>query len=184
MLWRCARWSKASGFSYHSPHYSCRRDQPLASGINRLASFLSQGVFCGYSRLVSLPDCSQYKHSENCLSKQYCSLIQIVRPTPAPFNSKMHPPAKKKKHGEAEGGEGGRAVLRAVGGVQSHHAIGAYEKISSHHAREARGNPIPPYAALRAARISASEKPLSLIFEPMAGIEPATSSLPWTRSTN
>ncbi len=33
------------------------------------------------------------------------------------------------------------------------------------HAREARGNPIPPYAALRAARISASEKPLSLILE-------------------
>jgi len=33
------------------------------------------------------------------------------------------------------------------------------------HAREARGNPIPPYAALRAARILASEKPLSLILE-------------------
>ena len=33
------------------------------------------------------------------------------------------------------------------------------------HAREARGNPIPPYAALRAARLSASEKPLSLILE-------------------
>ena len=33
--------------------------------------------------------------------------------------------------------------------------------------REARGNPIPPYAALRAARISASEKPLSLILEPL-----------------
>ena len=33
------------------------------------------------------------------------------------------------------------------------------------YAREARGNPIPPYAALRAARISASEKPLSSILE-------------------
>jgi len=31
------------------------------------------------------------------------------------------------------------------------------------HAREARGNPIPPYAALRAARISAPKKQLSLI---------------------
>jgi len=31
------------------------------------------------------------------------------------------------------------------------------------HAREARGNPISPYAALRAARISATKKPLSLI---------------------
>ena len=52
------------------------------------------------------------------------------------------------------------------------------------HAREARGNPIPPYAALRAARILASEKPLSLILEPMSGIEPETSSLPMTCSTN
>ena len=52
------------------------------------------------------------------------------------------------------------------------------------HAREARGNPIPPYAALRAARISASEKPLSLILEPTTGIEPVTSSLPRTCSTN
>ena len=52
------------------------------------------------------------------------------------------------------------------------------------HAREARGNPIPPYAALRAARISASEKPLSLILEPTSGIEPETSSLPRTCSTN
>ncbi len=51
------------------------------------------------------------------------------------------------------------------------------------HAREARGNPIPPYAALRAARISASEKPLSLILEPMSGIEPETYSLPWSCST-
>ena len=52
------------------------------------------------------------------------------------------------------------------------------------HAREARGNPIPPYAVLRAARISASEKPLSLKLEPMSGIEPETSSLPMTCSTN
>ena len=48
------------------------------------------------------------------------------------------------------------------------------------HAREARGNPIPPYAALRAARISASEKPLSLILEPMSGIEPETSFFAFT----
>ena len=48
------------------------------------------------------------------------------------------------------------------------------------HAREARGNPISPYAALRAARISASEKPLSLILEPLSGIEPETSSFVYT----
>ncbi len=52
------------------------------------------------------------------------------------------------------------------------------------HAREARGLPISPYAALRAARISASEKPLSLILEPKTGIEPVTSPLPWGCSTN
>ena len=56
------------------------------------------------------------------------------------------------------------------------------------HAREARGLAISPYAALRAARISTpvsdSENGLGLIFEPMPGIEPGTSSLPWTRSTN
>jgi hypothetical protein len=34
------------------------------------------------------------------------------------------------------------------------------------------------------ARISASEKPLSLILEPMGGIEPPTSPLPWVCSTN
>lgn len=33
------------------------------------------------------------------------------------------------------------------------------------HAREARGNPIPPYAALRAARISGGETPLALKLE-------------------
>ncbi|MEI7720060.1 MAG: recombinase family protein [bacterium] len=42
------------------------------------------------------------------------------------------------------------------------------------HAREARGNPIPPYAALRAARISGGDTPLSLKLEPRAGIGPAT----------
>jgi len=52
------------------------------------------------------------------------------------------------------------------------------------HAREARGNPIPPYAALRAARISASEKPLSLILEPTSGIEPETSSFTYTSPSN
>ena len=52
------------------------------------------------------------------------------------------------------------------------------------HAREARGNPIPPYAALRAARLSASEKPLSLILEPPPRIELGTSSLRKMRSTN
>ena len=52
------------------------------------------------------------------------------------------------------------------------------------HAREARGNPIPPYAALRAARFSASEKPLSLILEPRPGIEPGTSPIPRVCSAN
>jgi len=33
------------------------------------------------------------------------------------------------------------------------------------HAREAHGNPLPPYAALRAAKISAPKKQLSLILE-------------------
>ena len=51
------------------------------------------------------------------------------------------------------------------------------------YAREARGNPIPPYAALRAAKTSALKKQLSLKLEPLPGIEPGTSSLPWTRST-
>ena len=39
------------------------------------------------------------------------------------------------------------------------------------HAREARGTPISPYAALCAAKNSPSEKPLSLILEAWAGIE-------------
>ena len=52
------------------------------------------------------------------------------------------------------------------------------------HAREARGLPISPYAALRAARLSASEKPLSLILEPKTGIEPVTCGLRYRRSTN
>src|SRR3990167_9605507 len=48
------------------------------------------------------------------------------------------------------------------------------------HAREARGNPIPPYPALRAARISGDETPLALKLEPKAGIEPATYSFAYT----
>ena len=52
------------------------------------------------------------------------------------------------------------------------------------HAREARGLPIPPYAALHAARSETGEKELGLILEPLVGIEPTTSSLPWTCSTN
>ena len=46
------------------------------------------------------------------------------------------------------------------------------------HAREARGNPLPPYAALRAAKISAPKNQLGLILEPLAGIEPGTPILP------
>jgi len=52
------------------------------------------------------------------------------------------------------------------------------------HAREARGLPISPYAALRAARLSASEKPLSLILEPLPGIEPGTYSFAYTSFLN
>ena len=52
------------------------------------------------------------------------------------------------------------------------------------HAREARGNPIPPYAALRAARAESGERDLTLILEPMVGIEPTTYALPWRCSTN
>jgi len=48
------------------------------------------------------------------------------------------------------------------------------------HAREARGNPLPPYAALRAAKISAPKNQLSLILEPLIGIEPMTSSFTYT----
>ena len=46
------------------------------------------------------------------------------------------------------------------------------------HAREARGNPISPYAALRAARFSGGETSLALKLEPEAGIGPAVFSLP------
>ena len=42
------------------------------------------------------------------------------------------------------------------------------------HARKARGTPIPPYAALRAAKKSSSKKPLGLIMVPPAGIEPTS----------
>lgn len=52
------------------------------------------------------------------------------------------------------------------------------------HAREARGLPISPYAALRAARSESDERDLSLKLEPKAGIEPATPSLRKTCSTN
>ena len=52
------------------------------------------------------------------------------------------------------------------------------------HTREARGNPISPYAALRAAQISASEKPLGLILEPPPGLEPGTFALQKRCSTN
>jgi site-specific DNA recombinase len=40
------------------------------------------------------------------------------------------------------------------------------------HAREARGNPILPYAALRAARSETGKKELSLILVPRVGVEP------------
>jgi hypothetical protein len=42
------------------------------------------------------------------------------------------------------------------------------------HAREARGEPISPYAALCAARTSVGEFPMSFILEPRVGIEPTT----------
>ncbi len=51
-------------------------------------------------------------------------------------------------------------------------------------AREARGNPIPPYAALRAARISDGETPLALKLEPRPGFEPGTYTLRKYCSTN
>ena len=52
------------------------------------------------------------------------------------------------------------------------------------HAREARGNPISPYAALRAARSKIGKKELGLILEPPPGIEPGASTLRKLRSTN
>ena len=51
------------------------------------------------------------------------------------------------------------------------------------HAREARGNPISPYAALCAARSESGESDLPLILEPEARIELAVCSLPWSRFT-
>lgn len=45
------------------------------------------------------------------------------------------------------------------------------------HAREARGEPVLPYAALRAARTSIGEMPLSLILEPGVGLEPTVYGL-------
>ena len=63
-----------------------------------------------------------------------------MKPDRAPFPpiqfQKNPPPAKKKKYGKAERGEGGRAVLRAWR-RSSDHAIEAYDEISSHHARGA-----------------------------------------------
>ena len=49
----------------------------------------------------------------------------------------MHPPAKKKKHGEAETGRGRPRRVREARAASSSHAIGAYAKVSSHHARGA-----------------------------------------------
>lgn len=59
-------------------------------------------------------------------------------PRSAPFNFKKNPPAKKKKHGEAETGRG--RTRRPAGGAgrrSRYPARGAYERISSHHARGA-----------------------------------------------
>ncbi len=50
--------------------------------------------------------------------------------------------------------------------------------------REAVGNGLNPWAELRSARQNPAKKPFILIAEPMAGIEPATYSLPWSCSTN
>ena len=52
------------------------------------------------------------------------------------------------------------------------------------HAREARGEPVSPYAALRAARSSVGEMPLSLILEPEIGFGPMAYPLRRGCSTN
>jgi len=52
------------------------------------------------------------------------------------------------------------------------------------HAREARGNAHSPYAALRAAKNSLGEMPLSLILEPRVGIGPTTCAFACTSSSN
>ena len=52
------------------------------------------------------------------------------------------------------------------------------------HAREARGLPISPYAALRVARSEIGKKELSLILEPARGIEPPTYTLRMCCSTD
>ena len=45
-----------------------------------------------------------------------------------------NPPPQKNKNAERQGERAGRAVLRAWRDSESCHAIGAYERISSHHA--------------------------------------------------
>ena len=52
------------------------------------------------------------------------------------------------------------------------------------HAREARGIPALPWRELHCAKMHSGKTGLISILEPMSGIEPETSSLPWTRSTN
>ena len=65
-----------------------------------------------------------------------------MKPDRAPFPpiqfQKNPPPAKKKKYGKAERGEGGRAVLRARR-RSSYHATGAYDLVPNYHARGACG---------------------------------------------
>ena len=116
---RCAQWSKASGFSFRSLCCSYRRGQPLAFGINRLASYLSQGGFCVYSRLVSWLGYSHFKYSENCFFKQYCSIIQM--PDRAPFSAhsilKKSPPRKRKSMERRKRGEGGAPSPRGAGRI-------------------------------------------------------------------
>ena len=52
------------------------------------------------------------------------------------------------------------------------------------HAREARGIPALPWRELHSAKMHSGKTGLISILEPMAGIEPATSPLPWACSTN
>ena len=58
-----------------------------------------------------------------------------LTPVP-PIQFKNASPAKKKSMERRKRGEGGRAVLRA-GRRSSHHGIGAYDTVPSHHARGA-----------------------------------------------
>ena len=50
--------------------------------------------------------------------------------------------------------------------------------------RETVGNGLNPWAELRSTRQNPAKKPFILIAEPLDGIEPSTSSLPMTCSTN